>query len=233
MKVTLLASTPNPLAVTEQAAAVCYDSTPTTDGRLTRQCYLSGHHTVLEPVSFTFLIENVSRACMAQLTRYRLASFNVQSQRYCDMKNAKFTVPTTLNTNPQAMLSYLDTLGYCSRTYEALQQAGIPNEDARFILPNACSTNIVMTMNLRELIHACNQRLCARAQWEIRSLFKLIVNEVNAATNGVFSYMLVPECEKKPGYPVCPESKKQTCGKHPRLAKLYEWYNLFHGKEKK
>ena len=230
MKVTLLANTPNPLAVTEQAAAICYGSTPTTDGRLTHQCYLSGHHTILEPVCFTFLIENVSRACMAQLTRYRLASFNVQSQRYCDMKSAMFTVPPTLNNKPQALQSYLHALENCANEYETLQQAGIPNEDARFILPNACSTNIVMTMNLRELAHACNQRLCARSQWEIRYLFKNIVDVVNSATDNAFAYMLVPECEKKPGCPVCPESKKQSCGKHPRLEDLYEWYNLFHSK---
>ena len=88
-------------------------------------------------------------------------------------------------------------------------------------------------MNLREFIHLCNERLCARAQWEIRELVRKMVDEVNVATNNAFTDMLKPKCERDKNAPMCPESKQQTCGKHPRKADVYKAYEHIKKEEKR
>lgn len=96
---------------------------------------------------------------------------------------------------------------------------GLPAEDARFVLPNACATEITCTMNLRELIHFCNERLCSRAQWEIRDMARLMANAVIDVMPEA-KIMLVPKCEKNAKYPYCTES--QCCGRHKKLKEVYQ-----------
>lgn len=221
MKVTLLHHTADPLQLTEYAASVCYDSEPTEDGKITKACFLSGHESVLEHVSFTWEIEGISRACMAQLTRSRIASFSVQSQRYVDQKNSQMVIPEAIAPNQEAMSVYMNALATVINAYDELTELGIPKEDARFILPNANTTKLVCTMNLREFIHFCNLRLCRRAQWEIRRMCQMMADAVNEATDNVFKPLLVPVCERSPEYPFCPESGHNTCGLHPTLSEIY------------
>lgn len=221
MEVKLMNYTTNPLQNIEEAASTCYNSEPSKTGSITKLCYLSHHESVLEHTSFTFKIYGVSRALMAQLTRHRMASFSVESQRYVDMTGNSAVIPDTISNTPGAMGIYLSALNAARLAYTKLQELGVPNEDARFVLPNACTTVITMTMNLRELIHFCNERLCTKSQWQIRRLAQEIVKVVNEATDNAFDFMLVPKCERNRSYPFCTESKDKTCGKHPRLCEVY------------
>jgi thymidylate synthase (FAD) len=131
----------------------------------------SGHLSVLEHASFTFAIEGVSRALLAQLTRHRIASFSVQSQRYVKFKNGiDFVIPPTIKKNKELLNEYEEFLKTTEKYYTKLLVSGIPAEDARYVLPNATSTKIVLTMNARELRHFFALRCCNRAQWEIRDM---------------------------------------------------------------
>lgn len=168
MNVTLLSCTENGDELAAEAASTCYASKPSTF--VLRKTIESGHESVIEHVSFTFQIEGVSRALLAQLTRHRIASFSVMSQRYCDMSSAQFVVPDSIKQNPLCIKLWNNITEEIIDSYKAFTDAGIPKEDARFILPNACCTNIVLTMNARELRHFFSLRCCNRAQWEIREL---------------------------------------------------------------
>lgn len=132
----------------------------------------SGHLSVLEHASFSFGIEGVSRALLAQLTRHRIASFSVQSQRYVrfDKKNIDFVIPPTIAKDEKLLTKYNEFLKMSQQYYNEFIQAGIPAEDSRYVLPNASSTKIVITMNARELRHFFALRCCNRAQWEIRNM---------------------------------------------------------------
>lgn len=131
----------------------------------------SGHLSVLEHASFSFGIEGVSRALLAQLTRHRIASFSVQSQRYVKFKNGvDFVTPNTISEKPELLKEYNDFLKISEQYYKKFVDAGIPAEDARYVLPNAAATKIVITMNARELRHFFALRCCNRAQWEIRDM---------------------------------------------------------------
>lgn len=224
MKVTLTRVTQNPVLAIEEAASNCYDSEPTTDGRIMKACYQSGHHSVLEFADFTFHIEGVSRAFLAQITRHRVASFAVRSQRYCNEDNFGHVIPTTIENNHTAKVEYTKTINYIKETYEHLQELGIPNEDARFILPNACETILEVKMNGRELIHLMNERLCTRAQWEIRDVAKAMKKCVQEYDEqcAEFAKFLVPKCCANPKYPFCTEHK--SCGLAPKLKDVYEGY---------
>ncbi len=131
----------------------------------------SGHLSVLEHASFTFAVEGVSRALLAQLTRHRIASFSVQSQRYVKFKNGiDCVIPPTISKNKSLSAEYADFLKNTQKLYLKMLDAEIPAEDARYVLPNAAATKIVMTMNARELRHFFALRCCNRAQWEIRDM---------------------------------------------------------------
>ena len=160
MEVELVAHTPDPAWVIEQAASVCYDSTPTRECKLVMQCYRSGHHSVLEHASFTFKISGISRACSHQLVRHRMASYSQRSQRYCDEDGFEYVTPPSIELS-----SYHDSIENALDEYVHLKNSmGRPAEDARYILPNACVTTIYVTMNLRSLINFMRERLCNRAQ---------------------------------------------------------------------
>lgn len=225
MKVTLTRVTQNPIMAIEEAASNCYDSQPSPDGTIMNHCYKSGHHSVLEFADFTFHIEGVSRALLAQLTRHRVASYAVRSQRYCEESDFEYVVPSTIANNQQAFTEYQRLMNFIRVTYKELQEYGIPNEDARFVLPNACETVIEVKMNGRELIHAMNERLCKRAQWEIRDLFILMKAAVRDHDEQCkkFSEYLVPKCEKYgSNFAFCTEQK--CCGRHPKLKDVYSAY---------
>lgn len=227
MKVTLTRITGDPILAIEEAASNCYDSEPSTDGKILDHCIRSGHTSVTEFCNFTFHIEGVSRALLAQLTRHRHAGYAVKSQRYCSEDGFDYIVPPSISCNRNIEASYHAMMDRINDYYTALQELGIPNEDARFVLPNACETVVEVTMNLRALMNFMNERLCTCAQWEIRNLAqkmrKLIIEQVP-----LFEKYLVPKCEKYgKEFGFCNESKKRSCGRHPRLAEIFEDYHNY------
>lgn len=197
MKVTLIQATPNPIETIAKIASICYDSDPKNPLGLTTHLYKNGHHSVFEHIYFTFKIEGISRACSHQLVRHRHCSFTQRSQRYCSEDGFDVITPLSIALSENAILEYDEALVDIERTYRFLQEFGVPNEDARYILPNACATELYLSCNLRELIHIANERLCARAQGEIRKLVKQMV----ALIDPELHFMLVPKC--KSGRIIC------------------------------
>lgn len=224
MKVTLTECTENPVLSVERAASNCYDSEPSDDGKIMNHCYSSGHQSVLEFADFTFHIEGPSRALLAQLTRHRVASYAVRSQRYCDEDGFEYVTPKTITDNLAAKVKFSNAMLYLQDVYTSLQDMGIPNEDARFVLPNACATVIEVKMNGRELVHFMNERLCTRAQWEIRDLAKAMKKCVENYNDKCkqFAKFFVPKCYKHAKYPMCEE--KKCCGLAPRIKDVYDAY---------
>lgn len=222
MKVKLVAVTVDPLDTCERAACTCYDSQPDPEHpyRILNACIKNGHQSVAEHANFTFEIKGISRACLAQLTRHRLASFSVRSQRYCSEDGFGYVTPPKIEADHKANEVYQALMNTINSSYKFFtEQCGIENEDARFVLPNACKTELTMTVNLRELIHICNERMCTRAQWEIRKLVNEMANCVIEVVPEAGRW-LVPKCEKDPDHPFCPE--RQCCGRHKKLSEVYK-----------
>lgn len=185
MKVTLIQATPNPIETIAQIASICYDSDPKNPLGLVKHLYRNGHHSVFEHIYFTFKIEGISRACSHQLVRHRHCSFTQRSQRYCSEDGFGYVRPDTTDNLFDTYVSGIESW------YKQMQNAGVPNEDARYVLPNACETSLYLSCNLRELIHMSNERLCKKAQWEIRELVQQMVDLVPEALH----FMLVPKCQ--------------------------------------
>jgi thymidylate synthase (FAD) len=163
-----------------------------------------GHGSVIEHASFTFSVEGVSRAMTHQLVRHRIASYTQQSQRYVQYDTLKnYVMPPSIKENARAKKEFDETLKRISEAYQNLLQIGISKEDARFILPNAAKTNIMVTMNARELRHFFNVRCCARAQWEMREAATEMLRQVKKATPALFENA-GPTCVER-GY--CTEGK--------------------------
>jgi len=163
-----------------------------------------GHASVVEHASFTFSIEGVSRAMTHQLVRHRIASYTHQSQRYVTYDTLeKYVTPKSIAENSNVKKFFDETLEKISDTYQKLLNLGIPKEDARFILPNAAKTNIIVTMNARELRHFFALRCCARSQWEIREVAVEMLKQAKKATPALFENA-GPSCIEL-GY--CPEGK--------------------------
>lgn len=223
MIVSLTRHTPHPVAAIEAAASNSYGSEITKPGNIMKYCYSSGHHSVLEFAEFTFHIEGISRACLAQLTRYRLASYNVRSQRFCQESGADYIIPPSIAKDEDLLKDYHAVQAIIATAYNALLALDVPTEDARYVLSNATATTLEMKMNLRELVHFCNQRLCTRSQWEIRELAAKIRDLVLEVMPEAKTF-LVPQCERNTRLPYCTEA--MSCGRHPRLKDLYktkEW----------
>jgi thymidylate synthase (FAD) len=185
---------------------------------LIKQVLKSGHHSVLEHVQLTFLVSGITRAASHQLVRHRLASYSQQSQRYVEFKNGKFdyVIPYAIKRDEQLKETFENLMQQISEAYATFTEAGVKAEDARSVLPNATCTNIVVTMNLREFIHFCNERLCTCAQGEIR---EMTIHMVDAATRK-FPYLasyFTPKCEVF-GY--CNESAKRSCGRKKLRAEV-------------
>ena len=141
--------------------------------KLINRVISSGHYSTIEHVQVSFAISNVSRACTHQLVRHRHMSFSQKSQRYVKEKGQfDYIIPPTIEKNPELKAKFEEFMGEISNKYLEFTEAGIPAEDARFVLPNACASSIVASLNLRELIHLANLRLCTRAQYEIRMMTK-------------------------------------------------------------
>lgn len=178
--VSLITSTPEPDRLVAASARVCYSAGSASDlagsmtaeeaSRLLKHLRQSGHLSPFEHASFVFAVDGISRACSHQLVRHRIASFSQQSQRYVRAEKPEYVIPGTVEAVPEACTAFRAALKVAYETYGKLMALGIPAEDARYVLPNASATHLVVTMNARELLHFFSLRLCKRAQWEIREL---------------------------------------------------------------
>ncbi|MBK5239867.1 FAD-dependent thymidylate synthase [Clostridium sp.] len=218
MKVTLIRYTNNPVNAIESAASNCYNS-EITGGKIMEHCYKSGHHSVLEFCDFHFHIEGVSRALSHQLVRSRLASFAQRSQRYVNEDGFDYVIPESIKNNDNLLILdiYEKSIEVAKKGYKILVSHGVPAEDARFVLPNACETVIDMKVNLRELMHFMNERLCTCSQWEIRELANLM-RKLVISKEPKFNKYLVPKCEKNSPYNFCTETKSRCCGRNKHIS---------------
>ncbi|MBE6935168.1 MAG: FAD-dependent thymidylate synthase [Ruminococcaceae bacterium] len=249
MEVKLIAHTPNPDFVVAAAARTCYTTLPisTLMDRLDEEQaaeYVEmlsemGHESPIEHVSFTFAIEGVSRSLLAQITRHRIASFSVRSQRYVSEKKFDYVTPPQIADCPEAQAIYDEIIEAEREAYNKISalllekrlaalpeekredkatvaaQRKIAAEDARYVLPNACETQMVVTMNARSLKNFFRLRCCNRAQWEIRELARRMLLEVRKVSPALFRDA-GPACLSGP----CPEGK-MSCGKMAEMRKLY------------
>ena len=223
MNVELLYHTPNPERAIATAARLCYAPVGASElmesmseervHSVLSTIMGGGHFSTLEHASYTFAIEGVSRALTHQLVRHRLASFNQQSQRYVKFKDeVPVIVPDTVSAQPETQAVFDEAIAACVKAYGKLVEAGIPAEDARYLLPNAAETKIVVTMNVRELLHFFEVRCCNRAQWEIRELAHKMLELVKPTAPFVFMDAGAP-CVRG----ACTEGK-MTCGNpYPRV----------------
>ncbi|MBR5231888.1 MAG: FAD-dependent thymidylate synthase [Clostridia bacterium] len=233
LHVELLASTPNPEQICALAAKLCYAKADVMALRdkinaqdqtaFLEKIMESKHLSVLEHASFTFAIEGVSRVLLAQLTRHRIASFSVQSQRYVSLagENFAYIVPPAIRAlGDETVEKYNSQMLQMQQWYIEWQQAlgakgESSNEDARFVLPNACETRLVLTMNTRELLHFFELRCCSRAQWEIRALANEMLRLCKETAPVLFE-KAGPGCVRG----ICPEGEK-TCGKAVEMKAYY------------
>ena len=225
MQVELLYHTPDPERAIATAARLCYAPVGASELMETMppervQSVLAtimkgGHFSTLEHASFTFAVDGVSRALTHQLVRHRLASYNQQSQRYVKFKNGVPVVkPTSVAENDEASAAFDAAIEQATAAYAKLVELGIPAEDARYLLPNAAETMIVVTMNARELYHFFEVRCCNRAQWEIRELAWKMLELVRPVAPYVFMDA-GPSCVR--GH--CTEGK-MTCGEpYPKVVR--------------
>lgn len=215
MNVKLISSTVLPLNVCGDAAAICTDYADPL--KALKGALASGHESVMEHASFTFRIQGVSRVLLAQLTRHRIASYSVQSQRYCRIDSAEFVVPPAINDNPAIHEYYNRRCHDCFVAYQRMIGSGIKEQDARYILPQGIVCQLIMTMNARELNHFLSLRMCNRAQWEIRNLADAMFEELYKTDARLLFDNAVPGCCTKRG---CPQGKR-SC-KHPRVEQVEE-----------
>ena len=217
MHVELLYHTPDPERAIATAARLCYAPVgaaelmetmpPERVESVLTTIMGSGHFSTLEHASYTFAIDGVSRALTHQLVRHRIASFNQQSQRYVKFTSGLETVkPGSVADDPEASRVFDEAIEAAIAAYERLLEAGIPAEDARYLLPNAAETKIVVTMNVRELLHFFELRCCNRAQWEIRDLAWKMLELARPTAPYIFADAGAP-CV----HATCPEGK-MTCG---------------------
>lgn len=233
MKVTLLAHTPDAEKTVATAAKLCYSASgieniadgldaEATEKFITMLSSL-GHESPIEHISFTFGIEGVSRALTHQLVRHRIASYSQKSQRYVSENAFEYITPPAIAEDEKSNALFDETMDMIQQCYEKISSAltdkyindGMDKksatkkaaEDARFVLPNACETKIVVTMNARSLMNFFHHRCCERAQWEIRALADEMLRLVKEVAPSIFKYA-GPSCVKG----ACPEGK-MSCGK--------------------
>lgn len=242
LKVRLLTHTPDPQKIMAAAAKLCYaradiDSvmeglTPEKTDDFIDMLSSLGHESPMEHMTFTFGIENVSRALLAQITRHRMASFSVQSQRYVKETDFEFILPPAIAEDKTASEKYLATMKDIAKAYnelaDILKQRYIDEgmdarsaekkaiEDARFVLPNACTTKMIVTMNARSLLNFFKLRCCSRAQWEIRELATQMLMLVKEVAPCVFKNA-GPACVRG----ACSEGS-MTCGKAKEMREKFK-----------
>ncbi|MDR2698669.1 MAG: FAD-dependent thymidylate synthase [Candidatus Methanoplasma sp.] len=220
MDVRLLAHTPNADSICAAAGRSCYSEKASADlldmkdpEKALGKIVGMGHHSVVEHAVFTFSVDGVSRALTHQLVRHRIASYSQQSQRYVSLKDPTYVVPETVRADPASLELYEETMRKIWDAYGKLAEA-VPAEDARYILPNGCTTNITITMNARELRHFFSLRCCERAQWEIRELADRMLALCTEVSPVIFRDA-GPPCMRGP----CPEGKL-SCGRPRKPNKL-------------
>jgi len=230
LQVTLLAHTPDPEKTCALAARTCYSAMEYDElkalvaekdqAAFLKRIVASGHLSVLEHASFTFGVSGVSRALLAQITRHRIASFSVQSQRYVSLeKGFGYIVPPRIrDLGEDAVKAFEGQMAQMQSWYEGWQEklGENANEDARFVLPNACETHITVTMNARELLHFFSLRCCNRAQWEIRALAREMLRLCKQVSPTIFE-SAGPGCVRG----ACPEGAK-SCGQQAEMRLLYK-----------
>lgn len=249
MKVTLLAHTPDPELTVASAARLCYSPstidevreklTPEKTAQFVDMLSEIGHESPIEHASFTFGIEGVSRALLAQITRHRMASFSVQSQRYVAEAQFEYVTPPEIESDPEAKALFIEAMEKDQEYYDRLtcvlkkrhkadmMAKGMDEksadraaekkaiEDARFVLPNACDTKMILTMNARSLHNFFRHRCCNRAQWEIRELAYQMLMLCREVAPNLFKNA-GPSCLTGP----CPEGK-MTCGEIREMREKY------------
>ncbi|MBR6593654.1 MAG: FAD-dependent thymidylate synthase [Clostridia bacterium] len=249
MKVEIIAHTPDPEKLIASAAKLCYSQsgvegimeglTPEKTEKFIDMLVSMGHASPFEHATFTFGIEGVSRAVLAQITRHRIASFSVQSQRYVNKESFTYIMPPEIEAVPEAKEEFLRAMEEDRAHYirlaailkekhkarmvkegmdgNAAEKAAekLAFEDARSVLPNACDTKIVMTMNVRSLYNFFHLRCCTRAQWEIRALATEMLRKVKAIAPTLFR-LSGPPCVSGP----CPEGK-MSCGRAKEMRELF------------
>lgn len=241
LSVKLINCSQNPEKIIAAAAKLCYSPSGTQDvldgltaektEKFIDMLASLGHESPIEHASYTFAIEGVSRSLLAQLTRHRLASYSVKSQRYVKEGQFEYITPPEIENSPEAKKLYIKAMEDDQKTYneltdilmkkhiKTLLESGMDEkqaekqaekmaiEDARFVLPNACETKLIMTINARSLMNFFHHRCCSRAQWEIRELACQMLNLVREVSPVLFKNA-GPSCVKG----ACPEGK-MTCGK--------------------
>lgn len=223
MLVNLIKYTPDPIKTVAVAARLCYSPSGgselfenlTTEEaeKLVRFVVKSGHLSTTEHISFTFSVEGVSRALTHQLVRHRIASYNQQSQRYVKFfDNFAYITPPAIEKNPEVAVKFNEFIENIHKFYEEMLGFGVEPEDARYILPNAAETKIIVTMNGRELLHFFTVRCCNRAQWEIKMLAINMLKQVKKACPIIFE-KAGPNCLRGP----CPEGKFK-CEAPPKVS---------------
>lgn len=219
LKVKLISFTKEAEETVSAAIRQCYSSIganqllkktdQATKKKLINLVMFSGHTSTIEHASFTFAIEGISRTCSHQLVRHRIASFSQQSQRYVDLskKEIAYIIPPEISHSKRNSLKFRKMMLEVEKSYRDLVSNGAAPEDARFILPNACETKIVVTMNARSLVNFFRLRTCMRAQWEIRALANQMMVLVKSAAPLLFAN-IGPSCQTEK---ICWEGKL-SCG---------------------
>lgn len=217
MKVVLLRHTPDPEKTCVLAAKLCYSPSNidelegkvegTDHAKFLKKILKLGHHSILEHASFTFGVEGISRTTSHQLVRHRIASYSQQSQRYVTNGSEEYVIPPSIGDNPEKRERFTSAMTDIYKLYWELVDEGVPPEDARYLLPNATATKIIISMNARSLLHFFRLRGCERAQWEIRDMATRMV---------VLAKEVAPVIFEGAG-PACVTTKcsegEMTCGK--------------------
>jgi len=188
MNVELISSTPNPIETLLRVIGECRNEV--VDEKAIEICYRAGHHSVFEFVEFHFRISGISRACSHQLVRHRIASYIQKSQRFVDEAHFERVTPDSIANDPEALHIYESLMHKIKEAYKELIELNIPKEDARYVLPNACTTTIQVKFNLRSLMNFMHVRLCGKAQWELRAL----AEEMRKLVPEPLRKYLVPTC---------------------------------------
>lgn len=254
LSVQLISHTPNPDSLAAAAARICYSNAGAreimekggkeSDDKFLKMLLDLGHDSPLEHASFTFAIEGVSRSLLAQITRHRIASFSVKSQRYVSESAFTYITPPEIEGNDSALDLFNKAMSESLKSYNALcdllqkehyerltaegkdsdrarrEAQKQAMEDARYVLPNACETKLVITMNARSLLNFFHLRLCERAQWEIRALAERMLYLVREVSPGIFS-KAGPPC----AFGKCSEGE-MTCGKQVEKRRIYGGGNI-------
>lgn len=224
--VILIAHTPEAEKVVAMAAKICYAKDVSIKklqkkindndvSAFITKLLESGHESPFEHISFTFGIEGISRACSHQLVRHRMASFSQRSQRYCFEDGFNYIEPEDINENENEDKFFRDFMRHSKEVYSKLIDKGVKPEDARMVLPNACETKIIVTMNARELLHFFKLRCCKRAQKEIREVAFMMKNICRKVAPNIFQYA-GPNCLK--GY--CTEGENSCMKDNDNIKKI-------------